>query len=591
MDFNKYKIEFKQNLKGNVCLILSYKEFHYLKNKEYIKLRLGTKGIINALSEFEDIKKITIGFIEKTVEIREKKNKLKIFINHITQAICIKIDQLESKLRGVDLSDFELLDSKSFEKFYKKIDSYIPLKQKKVGFKTFTEIKKKDDRNNEFDMFIRGSGLGIEKGNLLRENSKYGILSVHHGDNRLNRGSPVGFWEVNYKENSGITIQLLNQELDGGKVVNIARLKTQKNPTENKLNIYKHTSPSILISLKSLYKKELLDFSNKKNIFSNTYFREILRNPTFFESLKTSLGCLFRTLIKYLPKVLDKIQIIMKINPGEKWNVAITLDKRNKISKWVHLETENKNDWHADPFITKIKNKNYLLTEYFIYKKNKGVISAQEIKINKNKIELGKRMIILENNFHLSYPFTFEKNGRTYMIPENNKNGCIIYELSTNSYNNKIKCKLIRKILKGHCVDPTLITYKGIDYLFISYYENSSDQVLRCYFSKDIINAKLREHPTSPIIVDHTLGRSAGRIIEIDNKIIRPSQQNINSYGEAVHFSELFLSKQFITMTKLSDIINIPINKSDYIKTHHLENKNELTAIDYVLRKKIFKFL
>ena len=44
-------------------------------------------------------------------------------------------------------------------------------------------------------------------------------------------------------------------------------------------------------------------------------------------------------------------------------------------------------------------------------------------------------------------------------------------------------------------------------------------------------------------------------------------------------------------MTKLSDIINIPINKSDYIKTHHLENKNELTAIDYVLRKKIFKFL
>ena len=176
------------------------------------------------------------------------------------------------------------------------------------------------------------------------------------------------------------------------------------------------------------------------------------------------------------------------------------------------------------------------------------------------------------------------------MIPENNKNGCIIYELSTNS-NNGIKCKLKRKILKGHCIDPTLVTYKGIDYLFISYFENSSDQVLRCFFSKDIINAKLKEHPTSPIIVDHTLGRSAGRIIEIDNKIIRPSQQNINSYGEAVHFSELFLSKKFITMTKLNDIIKIPTNKSDYIKTHHLENKNEFTAIDYVLRKKIFKFL
>ena len=66
---------------------------------------------------------------------------------------------------------------------------------------------------------------------------------------------------------------------------------------------------------------------------------------------------------------------------------------------------------------------------------------------------------------------------------------------------------------------------------------------------------KIKRTSNFSIIVDHTLGRSAGRIIEVDNKIIRPSQQNINSYGEAVHFSELFLSKQFITMTKLSDII------------------------------------
>ena len=78
----------------------------------------------------------------------------------------------------------------------------------------------------------------------------------------------------------------------------------------------------------------------------------------------------------------------------------------------------------------------------------------------------------------------------------------------------------------------TLFNFKGTDYLFVSFNELGSDQVLRCYISDDI-TSELKEHPTSPIIVDHALGRSAGRIFKIDNKIIRPSQQNISSYGSS----------------------------------------------------------
>ena len=46
------------------------------------------------------------------------------------------------------------------------------------------------------------------------------MLSFHHGDNRVNRGGPSGFWEVlNDIPSSGFIIQKLTEELDGGEVL------------------------------------------------------------------------------------------------------------------------------------------------------------------------------------------------------------------------------------------------------------------------------------------------------------------------------------------------------------------------------------
>ena len=56
---------------------------------------------------------------------------------------------------------------------------------------------------------------------------------------------------------------------------------------------------------------------------------------------------------------------------------------------------------------------------------------------------------------------------------------------------------------------------------------------------------------------------------------------------ESQFISQSFFVKIFIAVTKLSNIFNISINKSNYIKIHHLENKHEFTAIYYALKKNI----
>ena len=48
--------------------------------------------------------------------------------------------------------------------------------------------------HHKLDCIIR-CGSGILKGGILNC-TEFGVLSFHHGDNRVNRGGPSGFWEV-----------------------------------------------------------------------------------------------------------------------------------------------------------------------------------------------------------------------------------------------------------------------------------------------------------------------------------------------------------------------------------------------------------
>ena len=47
-----------------------------------------------------------------------------------------------------------------------------------------------------------------------------GVWSYHHGDNRVNRGGPAGFWEVFEQwDVTGSILQVLSEELDAGKTL------------------------------------------------------------------------------------------------------------------------------------------------------------------------------------------------------------------------------------------------------------------------------------------------------------------------------------------------------------------------------------
>jgi len=68
------------------------------------------------------------------------------------------------------------------------------------------------------DVVVR-FGFGVLVGRALTA-TEHGVLSYHHGDLREYRGMPMGFWEyVHGRDTAGVTLQRLNETLDGGEIV------------------------------------------------------------------------------------------------------------------------------------------------------------------------------------------------------------------------------------------------------------------------------------------------------------------------------------------------------------------------------------
>ncbi len=70
----------------------------------------------------------------------------------------------------------------------------------------------------KLDVLVR-FGFRILRGGILTS-ARYGIWSYHHGDDRTNRGGPAGTWEVFLGQHTtGAVLQILSEELDGGKML------------------------------------------------------------------------------------------------------------------------------------------------------------------------------------------------------------------------------------------------------------------------------------------------------------------------------------------------------------------------------------
>ena len=534
--FEKDLIEKLNSSKLNIKLyaILEHKKKENLFS--FILRKINQHGLFRL---FELILFKIIFFLEK--------NLLKFFFP--------KVKYLENKF---------LLDRKIFHKI-------INVKPVFSKYKIFSDYSNKDKDlilKENLDIVLRGNVYEIFRSNKLNI-AKFGIISFHHGDFTWNRGGPPGFWEtVLDKISSGFIIQILNENLDNGKVIFKGEFPTQKLYVLNLLNLLAESNNHIIKVIEKILLTQNIEIISNSQSFKN----KILKAPNYLYSLKY----IFKKIKLFL--LLSHRKYIKKTS--QRWEVCFSRSNLHQYNFKEFKKIKNfEGRFFADPFIFKKGLEHYIFVEDFFKDKKKGSISV--IKIDDND-EYKIYEKVIDEDFHMSYPFIFEYKDKIYMTPETSTKGIRLYECIKFPDVWKYNYSLIENT---KCVDTNIVYHDKLYWLFTSQTQNkdfSSQQYI--YYSDSPISQIWTEHPNNPIFFDIINGRNGGSAEIKDQKYRMTQSYGFNKYNEIQYGHSLKinkiekLDKKNFLQTEFKDV-----NQNDnpsIIGIHHVNSIDNFIVFD-----------
>ena len=426
--------------------------------------------------------------------------------------------------------------------------------------------------SNQPDIILR-FGFRILRGEILKM-AKFGIWSLHHGDNRINRGGPPAFWEVvNQEPISGVTLQQISEDLDGGKVIGRAFTKTD-------LTSFNRNQVIVFETGVKLFQEKLLQFAlGKLNVEKNcldSYCYPLYKNPSNKESFFITIHFLFRVLKKSFSNIFY----------GQQWVISHskTNSQEESIYRFQNLIPPKGISW-ADPFPIEEDGKLYLFAEEII---GKGLGKIICFEYSDKEKRFTNPTSVIQKDYHLSYPNVFKYKDQWYMIPETGETGKVIIFKSIDFPYQWEEVSVIIENKKLYDVTP--FEYQNRWYCFATERFSKScspNDLLNLYLLDNGPLGNWRLHPSSPIKVDVRGGRSAGKIFERDGKTFRPAQLGAPKYGYATQFYEILHLDEENYQEQLVDTI-LPNWQKNLLATHTFNTLNGWHFIDY--QRKVRKF-
>lgn len=296
-------------------------------------------------------------------------------------------------------------------------------------------------------------------------------------------------------------------------------------------------------------------------------------------------------------KGLNRLRPVKDLFFEEYWNIGFRRYSENDsvITNTGGTDFDvlkaTKRFWYADPFLFEHENRTYLFVEMFDNKTEIGIIGCSEYVDGK----FTQPVPVLQESFHLSYPYVFEKDGEIFMMPETHEDNCIqLYK----AVNFPDKWEKHHVIVKGENFVDTVI-FK--DMLLTSKVTDPVNMVTRLELYDFNSGEQLSPFPASE---ENQLKRGAGQIFESNGKAIRPAQNCENAfYGGGIIFYEIedsadgkYSEKEIGRITPKNISTS---NGLEYTGTHTYARTSSLEVVDikrsrinirrllWILKKKI----
>ncbi len=221
------------------------------------------------------------------------------------------------------------------------------------------------------------------------------------------------------------------------------------------------------------------------------------------------------------------------VTEREQWTIAIyrgdsplnfpASDNR----RWPVLKAEDIHDMDAkfvaDPFLIEEASTWYLFFEVYNNVTQQGDLA---VATSTNTRSWKYQQVILDETFHLSYPYVFKWQDEFYMIPETFETDSIRLYRASNFPN---EWEFVETLVDGKdFVDPSIVFFEDRWWLYSA---TTSNDTLYLYYA-DELTGPWQEHPDSPIVEQDThKARSSGRVTIYENQLYRFTMDVSPSFG------------------------------------------------------------
>jgi hypothetical protein len=191
--------------------------------------------------------------------------------------------------------------------------------------------------------------------------------------------------------------------------------------------------------------------------------------------------------------------------------------------------------FYADPFPLHWQGRDFILFEDLDHKTEKGIIAA--VAFDENGVP-GPAVPVIEEPWHLSYPFLLERDGGLFMIPESSASREItLYRAVDGPLQWERHATLVADV---EAADATIVEHDGLLYLFAVVRDGIGgySDTLAIWWAHEL-HGPWHPHAQNPVLVDDRTARPAGNFVQRGGALYRPVQDCRHAYGGALGFMKV----------------------------------------------------
>lgn len=231
----------------------------------------------------------------------------------------------------------------------------------------------------------------------------------------------------------------------------------------------------------------------------------------------------------------------------------------------------------ADPFGLWRDGRLHVFVEGYDYRVRVGYIEALLYDADYRLIE---RRRVLSEAWHLSYPFVFEAEGDTWMLPEAHRSEKLTLYRATDF---PWRWTAAHEIALDHvAVDATPLFHKGRWWLFYTSADREPDKMgaLHVAFA-DRLTGPWTPHPMNPVRLDIASARPGGTPVVLGDTVVLPVQDCSRTYGGAIRPLRITTLTETDFVAEAGPGIVAPVDCAPHVEgLHTLAGAGPVTLVD-----------